>query len=254
MKKHMDIAVIIPTYNRYLLLKRAISSVYAQTYSPKEIIIIDDGSTDATVNIQNDFPKIIYIYQKNRGVSSARNHGIKSAKYEWIAFLDSDDEWHEDKLQKQMEFHQKNPDILISYTDELWIRNGIQTKTPKKYKKIGKNIFLENLSYCNIAPSSVVLHKTLFEKVGFFDEALEVCEDYDLWLRISSRYKVVLIRKKLIKKYAGHDEQLGFKKGMEAYRIRVLEKLYNICMSQEKKILIEKELGGKRLNQAKARE
>jgi len=221
----LDISVVIPTYNRYELLKRAIASLYEQTTPPQEIIVVDDGSTDNTKAIVKDFPEIIYIYQENRGVSVARNAGIQKAKNEWIAFLDSDDEWHSKKLQKQIDFHRKNPDILMSYTDEVWIRNGKKVKIPKKYRKIGEDAFVENLSYCNIAPSSVMLHKKLLDRVGLFDEDLEVCEDYDLWLRIASKEKIALIDEKLINKYAGHDEQLGFRKNMDRVRIAILQKL-----------------------------
>ena len=242
----MEITVVIPTYNRYTLLKRAITSLYSQTHQPKEIIVVDDGSTDDTSQVQNDFSEIIYIYQENRGVSAARNTGIQRASCEWIAFLDSDDEFHPQKLQKQIAFHQQNPDILMSYTAENWIRNGKEVKIPKKYHKIGKDVFLENLSYCNIAPSSVLLNKNLLDDVGLFDEKLEVCEDYDMWLRITQKYKVGLIDEKLINKYAGHDEQLGFRKNMDKIRITVLGKLMKNCEIQQKKELLQRELNEKK--------
>ena len=238
----MDVSVVIPTYNRYVLLKRAIASLYSQTYLPKEIIVVDDGSTDNTKDIQKDFPNIIYIYQENRGVSAARNVGIQRAKNEWIAFLDSDDEWHEAKLQKQVEFHKNHHDILMSYTAEQWVRDGQVVKIPKKYRKIGKDVFLENLSYCNIAPSSVLLHQTLLNQIGLFDESLEVCEDYDLWLRISAEHNVGLINEQLIVKYAGHDEQLGFRRDLERFRCMALEKLLDNITDKLKKEKIKEEL------------
>ncbi|QOP40872.1 glycosyltransferase [Sulfurimonas marina] len=239
----MDITVVIPTYNRYNFLKRAITSVLEQTYQPKEIIVVDDGSADETSQIKNDFPQIKYIYQKNQGVSSARNTGIKNAKCEWIAFLDSDDLFVKEKLQRQVDFHKQNSEILMSYTDEIWIRDNQEIKIPKKFQKIGKDIFTENLSYCNIAPSSVLIHEQVFEKVGLFDTSLEVCEDYDLWLRILLEYEVVLIKKKLITKYAGHDDQLSFKHwGMDRFRIITLEKLLQIIKTQEKIEKIKEEL------------
>lgn len=238
----MQISVIIPSYNRYELLKRAVASVFAQTYLPFEVIVVDDGSDDATSHIQNDFPTIKYIYQKNSGVSMARNLGIKYAKGEWIAFLDSDDAWHQEKLQKQRSFHQNNPDILMSYTDEVWIRDAVEVKIPKKFSKIGKDAFVENLSYCNIAPSSVLMHRSLFSQVGLFDEDLEVCEDYDLWLRVALHHKIGLIREKLIYKYAGHEDQLSFKHwGMDRFRVLSLEKILGNA-NQVQKELIKKEL------------
>ena len=129
----MKVSVIIPTYNRYEFLKRALISVYSQTYQPKEVIVVDDGSTDNTSQIKKDFPKIIYIYQKNKGVSFARNTGIKASTYNWITFLDSDDEWLEDKLALHVDYHKNNSNILMSYTDEIWIRDGVEVKIPKKF-------------------------------------------------------------------------------------------------------------------------
>jgi len=242
------VTVIIPTYNRYTLLSRAIKSLLNQSYRVDEIIVIDDGSSDNTPNIQNDFPQIRYFYQKNSGVSAARNLGIQNATNEWIAFLDSDDEWYKEKIAKQVAFHKENPQILMSYTAERWVRNMQEVKIPKKYRKIGDDIFKENLSYCNIAPSSVMLHRSVLEDVGLFDESLRVCEDYDLWLRILCFYRVGLIDEKLITKHAGHDAQLGFAKNMDLIRREILQKLLLHCPSERKKELIKEELCQKELN------
>ena len=222
----MNISVIIPTYNRYKFLQRALESVYTQTYKPNEVIVIDDGSNDETSTIQKLFPYVKYIYQKNSGVSSARNLGIKNATNEWVAFLDSDDTWDEKKLQKQIEFHKNNLNIFMSYTDEKWIRDNQEIKIPKKFRKYGGNIFERCLSHCIIAPSSAMIHKNLFEEIGLFDESLEVCEDYDLWLRITCKNEIGLVDEKLITKYAGHEDQLSFKHwGMDRFRVKSLEKL-----------------------------
>ena len=158
--------------------------------------------------------------------------------------MDSDDEWLPSKLEEQVKFHQKNRDIFISYTDELWIRDGISIKIPKKFQKIGKDSFVENISYCNIAPSSVLVHKKVFESVGLFDESLEVCEDYDLWLRIALIFDIGLVDKKLIKKYAGHEEQLSFKHwGMDRFRVRTLEKILKELNREEQRYsLVKNEL------------
>ena len=99
----MEIACIIPTYNRKHLLQRTIESVYHQTYPCNEIILVDDGSTDGTSEwIKEKYPQIFFLFQKNQGVSSARNKGIKAASSKWIALLDSDDEWLPNKLEKQV--------------------------------------------------------------------------------------------------------------------------------------------------------
>ena len=235
----MKISVVIPTHNRYELLKRALTSVFAQTYPPSEVIVIDDGSTDDTRQIQQDFPNVKYFYQNNGGVSRARNLGLKNATYQWVAFLDSDDEWRHDKLQEQVAFHTNNPKLFMSYTDENWIRNGVEVKMPKKFKKHGGEIFKECLSHCIIAPSATLLHKSLLEKVGLFDESLEVCEDYDLWLRVAIEFEIGLVDKKLINKYAGHEEQLSFKHwGMDRFRVLALEKLLETHL-QEKETIVQ---------------
>ncbi|SFV67293.1 glycosyl transferase, family 2 [hydrothermal vent metagenome] len=159
--------------------------------------------------------------------------------------MDSDDEWINTKLQEQVSFHQKNSDAFVSYTGEIWLRDTLNVKIPKKFRKIGKDAFVENLSFCNIAPSSVLIHKSIFESIGLFDEGLEVCEDYDLWLRIMIENKIALVDKKLIKKYAGHEDQLSFKYwGMDRFRVFTLEKLLKDenKISDEKIQMIKKEL------------
>jgi len=236
------VSVVIPTYNRYIYLKRALTSLYNQSLPPNEVIVVDDGSTDNTSQIKDDFPAIRYFYQKNSGVSSARNLGIKKASFEWIAFLDSDDEWHKDKLKKQISFHKQNPNIFISYTNERWIKDEKEIKVPKKFKKYGGYIFDRCLSYCIIAPSSSMVHKNLFDEVGLFDEELEVCEDYDLWLRIALKNEIGLVDEKLITKYAGHDDQLSFKHwGMDRFRVKSLEKLLDSIQKETvKKVLLKK--------------
>jgi len=219
-------------------LKRALESVFAQTHSPFEVIVVDDGSNDETSKIQEDFPTIKYFYQQNGGVSSARNLGIQKATSEWIAFLDSDDEWHKDKLQEQVNFHKQNPEILMSYTDEKWIRNGCEVKVPKKFAKVGGSIFDDCLSHCIIAPSATLIHKSLLNVVGLFDETLEVCEDYDLWLRVALENKIGLVNKKLITKYGGDADQLSMKHwGMDRFRVQALEKIYKLVSSQKELIV-----------------
>jgi len=215
-------SVVIPTFNRATLLPRAIESVLAQTFLPSEIIVVDDGSTDNTKELVLNYPQVTYIYKENRGVSSARNEGIRRAKFEYIAFLDSDDTWHSEKMYSQLQ-----SDALVSYTDEVWIRDKQSIKIPKKFRKNSPTTFESEIHFCNIAPSSVVIHRKVFEKVGIFDTSLEVCEDYDLWLRILLHFEIELCDTKLITKYAGHEDQLSFKHwGMDRFRMQSLEKIF----------------------------
>ena len=244
-----EISVIIPTYNRCDLLKRAINSVIKQTITPKEIIIVDNGSTDQTYQMVSSlFPEINYFIEKKRGVSAARNKGILESKSKWIAFLDSDDAWKPTKLEKQMEYSVFNQDkYRIIHTDENWYRNKKFLNQLKKHKKSGGNIFKNSLQLCCISPSSVVLKKQIFDDYGLFDENLEVCEDYDMWIRITAKEEVGFLDSPLVLKYGGHSDQLSKKFwGMDRFRIKSLEKnLKNEHFSKSQKInvldtLIEK--------------
>ena len=223
----MHVSVIIPTYNRKHTLKRAIQSVYIQSLPPFEIIVVDDGSNDGTKEwVKQKYPDIKYIYQKNSGVSSARNKGIKIARGDWIALLDSDDEWLPNKLNEQINRIKLNLDVKILHSNEIWIRNGVRVNQMKKHKKFGGYIFEKCLDMCRISPSSVMLKKAIFNDIGTFDESLKVCEDYDLWLRITSKYPVCFLDIPLIKKYGGHSDQLSkAHDGIEFYRIQSLQKI-----------------------------
>ena len=221
------ISVIIPTYNRAHLLPRALDSILSQSCLPNEIIVVDDGSTDDTsVLVTSVYPEIVFIQQSNTGVSCARNVGIKRASGDWIAFLDSDDEWFPEKLEVQMNALYKNPELKICHTNEIWIRNGTRVNPKKKHEKFGGWIFQKCLPLCCISPSSVIIHKSIFDEAGLFDDSLLVCEDYDLWLRITARNPVLYIEKPLLRKYGGHNDQLSRKYwGMDRFRIKSLEKI-----------------------------
>jgi glycosyltransferase involved in cell wall biosynthesis len=222
-----NISVIIPTFNRQKSLIRALDSVYKQSYQPSEIIVIDDGSTDQTANIvYKNYPDVTYVYQENAGVSMARNTGILQSTGDWIALLDSDDEWHKNKLLQQTTLLDKNPSYSIIHTDEIWIRNGIRVNPKNKHQKIGGHIFQECLPLCVISPSSVIIHKLIFQDIGLFNHLFPACEDYDLWLRICSKYPVLYVDKKLVTKYGGHIDQLSKKHwGMDRFRIKALENI-----------------------------
>ncbi len=223
----MKISVIIPTFNRSKTIFRAIDSILKQTYKPYEIIVVDDGSTDGTKDLViNKYPSIKYFYQSNNGVSKARNKGLHESKGEWIAFLDSDDEWLPKKLQEQKKNLEQNPTTFISHTNEIWIRNGVRVNQMKKHQKFGGYIFDKCLEFCRMSPSSIMIHRKVFEDVGNFDEDLLVCEDYDLWIRVTSKYLVTYIDDLMIKKYGGHEDQLSkVKNGIEHFRIQSLEKI-----------------------------
>ena len=223
----MNISVVIPSYNRREFLKRSIDSAINQTKKPLEIIVVDDGSTDGTETmIKSDYDFVKFIKQKNKGVSAARNIGIKVSIGEWICFLDSDDEWKKDKLEKQINAMKSNPGYKFFHSNEIWIKNGLRINQKKKHKKYGGDIFDKCLDMCRISPSSVMINKTVFDEVGNFNEDLVVCEDYELWLRICDKYRVFFIDEPLIIKYGGHQGQLSYSiESIENHRIKALEHL-----------------------------
>jgi len=221
-----SVSVVIPTYNREHLLERSLESVLGQTLAADEIIVVDDGSTDNTAStLKSMHPEVKLIQQDNLGVSAARNAGISAARHDWIALLDSDDIWHKNKLERQITALNNAPEYLLCHSDEIWIRNGVRVNQMNKHKKAGGHIFQHCLPRCVISPSSVMIHRSLFEETGLFDENLPACEDYDLWLRICSRYPVLYIDEALITKHGGHDDQLSRQHwGMDRFRFQALNK------------------------------
>jgi glycosyltransferase involved in cell wall biosynthesis len=180
------VSVVIPTYNRLPTVKDAIESVLNQTYRDFEFWVVDDGSTDGTGEALRTFgDKVKYVSQNNRGVSAARNLGLRISRGKYLAFLDSDDLWEPQKLEIQVKCMEENPQFPLCYTDEVWIRGGTRVNPKKKHAKYSGWIFEKCLPLCIISPSSALMKRSLFDEIGGFDETLPVCEDYDLWLRVT---------------------------------------------------------------------
>ena len=204
MEKNPKVSVIIPTYNSAQFIIETLESVFAQTYKNYEVIVVDDGSTDNTKEVLKPYmSKIRYIYKENGGPASARNVGIKNARGEYIAFLDSDDLWLPEKLEKQIRYFEKHPEIDMVFAD--CIRFGEEvSNTPRNYTKhlISNDMFV-NIWWYNIVPTSTVMVKRVcFDKVGLFDESKEIegTEDAEMWLRITREYKVDYV-KEVVTKY-----------------------------------------------------
>ncbi len=224
MKKPL-ISVIIPTYNRAYILHKAIESVLAQTFKNWELIVVDDGSTDETPYLVTKYP-LIYVRKPNRGVSHTRNVGILKAKGDFIAFLDSDDCFVPEKLEKQIKFFEKNPHYKIVQTDEIWYK-GHRKINPKKIHQKAEGWFFDRaIKLCVVSISTVLIKKEVFKEVGLFDEAFPVCEDYDFWLRVSLKMPVGLIKEYLVVKSGGRPDQLSAMKGLDYYRTLALIKLF----------------------------
>ena len=223
-----NVSVVVPTFNRVDFVLKAIKSVSNQTFQPLEIILVDNNSEDNTPEmVAKHFKSVKIIFQKKQGVSASRNCGIREASGNWIAFLDSDDQWHKRKLEEQVKSILKDKfSASLSHTNELWYRNNHFFNQRKIHRKRGGFIFEHCLPLCCISPSSVLIKKKVFDDIGFFDESLTVCEDYDFWLRFCCKYPVNFVDQKLTIKNGGHDDQLSKKYwGMDRFRVQALENL-----------------------------
>ena len=240
---NIRVSVIIPTYNRVDFLPSALDSVLSQSYSINEIIVVDDGSTDKTVEkLSHKYHSVTFLKQRNQGVSAARNTGIREAKSPWIAFLDSDDQWKPDKIEKQIKYLSQNLHLKACHTGEQWIRNGSEVPTAPFLNKASRGLFERSLERCLICPSSILLHHSIFRQIGFFDVNLTICEDYDFWLRLLLSYQVELVDEPLVIKTGGHSDQLSTSTwGIDRFRIQSLEKIFKTetLISHQKKLILE---------------
>jgi len=224
------VSVVIPTHQRLSMLKEAVASVQAQTLAPAqvELIVVDDGSSDGTwawLEEQGDLLRN-QRHDTRRGPSAARNTGAAIAKAELIAFLDSDDLFKPDKLARQLELLDAAPALALCHSNEIWLRDGKPLRQRPKHEKRGGWIFEHCLPMCRISPSATVIRRSVFEALGGFDEALEVAEDYELWLRLTCQHEVGFIDAPLTIKRGGHADQLSFKYGqIERFRIEALRRL-----------------------------
>jgi len=239
------VSVIIPTYNRAYILDKAIESVLNQSFKNIELIVVDDASTDETSKLVKRYPSVVYVrHSKRKGPAGARNTGLKYAKGRYIAFLDSDDVFLPEKIEKQIEFFKKNPDLKLVQTEELWFKGNRLIKPKKIHEKAEGWFFHRAVKLCVVSISTVMIKKEVFKKVGIFDEAFPVCEDYEFWLRVSLFYPMGLIKEFLVSKSGGRPDQLSATKGLDFYRVKALIKLfrkYNHFLTPEMKLLLFKE-------------
>ena len=230
------VSVVIPTFNRDDFIEQSVVSVLQQSKKPDEVIVVDDGSSDKTCDIlkalgfsnsADNGNSLRYVFQENKGVSAARNLGIKVSKYKYVAFLDSDDLWLEKKLERQLSsLESQSKRYRLSHTNEIWVRNGVRVNARLKHEKSGGDIFIRCLKLCCISPSSSLVDRSVFDEFGFFDEMLPACEDYDFWLRFCAFEEVHFVNEPLLIKNGGHDRQLSKKHwGMDRFRVFALEKL-----------------------------
>ena len=221
------VSVIIPTFNRGDVLSRAIGSVLGQTYGDFELIVVDDGSTDHTKDLVTSLTGTIrYIIQSHKGVSAARNRGILESTGKLVAFLDSDDEWREDKLEKQVKLCESRDQHFICHSDELWLRHGKIVIQKEIHRKQGGHFFERALERCLISPSAVIMTRSLLNETGYFDESLPAAEDYDLWLRITAYNSVKFVDEPLVIKHGDREDQLSrIVPAIDRYRIEAITQI-----------------------------
>jgi glycosyltransferase involved in cell wall biosynthesis len=226
------ISVIIPTYNRAQFLPQALDSVLEQTFQDLEIIVIDDCSTDHTPDVLRPYQsRIVYSrVPENRGVAYARNLGLQRAQGDYIAFLDSDDFWKSEKLQKQRDFLKKCPEYSLVATQCLVkvIDDNFQTleyvlKEEVHYELSYENIFKRPF----IMPSSLLVKKQCFQEIGLFDESLRVLEDIDMYLRMARYYKIGFINEPLTVYTRGHEKNRRDSLDVRINRLKISEKNYD---------------------------
>jgi len=211
------ISVVIPTYNRAGCISEAIDSVLAQTRADFEIIVVDDGSTDATQEVLARYGnRIRYIYQENAGVSAARNRGVREARGEWVAFLDSDDEWLPEKLDRQTACLAIYPDVIGIVSDVQMIVGEISQRLfdirnfrlpDADYAKLDRP--LVSVYEVNYFPSSFMFRRDALMAAGLFDEKLSFCEDIDLCGRLALLGAWGIVRMPLVRLMRKSSENLS---------------------------------------------
>lgn len=195
-----QVSVIIPAYNSADYIGAALKSVFSQTFTDYEVIVIDDGSTDTTANIVKTFPGVKYLSQDHKGPAAARNLGLTKSSAPLIAFLDADDQWMDDKLEIQTRYMNSHPDVGLLYSDlstfeeEVVITESYDTYHRKVYQgKVFDKLFLKNF----IGTITVMARKECFGRAGYFNEEITRSTDWHQWLRIAYYYKVGYINKPL---------------------------------------------------------
>ncbi len=238
------VSVIIPAFNYGHFLPEALDSVLAQSFQDFEIIVVDDGSTDTTQEavsayIKKNPKRIRYFYQDNKGPAAARNKGIREARGEYIAFLDADDLWLPKKLDLQIDRFQNNPNCGLVYTgyylmNECGAIQGIYSMQPVPKEIIKKRILLTNPM---AGTPTIMVRKSCFEKVGYFDEDLVSAEDWDMWLRIIRKYDFAHVREPLVKVRLHKESQSFFGEKNLRNGLRVLDKLFSDASLRKDRLL-----------------
>lgn len=232
------VSVILPTHNRWPILRDAIESVLCQSYRGFELIVVDDGSEDGTAEHLRRYSSALRLFsQPRRGVAAARNIGVRCSSGRYLAFLDSDDLWLLRKLETQVAFMEPRPEVEICQTEEIWTRHGVRVNPKRRHRKPSGDIFRASLDLCLVSPSAAMMTRKLFDRIGGFDDDFAVCEDYDLWLRVAVDTPVHLIPEALVVKRGGHPDQLSRSTwGLDRFRVLAIKKLLDGGLRGHKRI------------------
>lgn len=202
------VSVIIPTFNCPQFLKAAVESVLAQTYVHLEVVVVDDGSTDDTAEVVRQFEsRVRYIYQDNAGTASARNTGIHNASGEIIAFLDHDDLWLPEKLERQIPWLSSEANIGMVFCGRQFF-NTYSNEVTSSHPAEPELSVHDFLGHTTIALQSAIVPRAVFDAVGLFDEQLLGTDDWEMCIRIAEKYRVVGVSDVLIS-IRGHEGQQG---------------------------------------------
>mgnify|MGYP001054533606 CR=1 FL=1 len=208
------VSVIVPTFNRAALCARAVRSALAQTWRPIEIIVVDDGSSDDTAAMLREAfgNAIVVIQQANQGVSAARNTGIDAAHGEFVAFLDSDDEWLPEKIARQVEWLRSRPDFGMVLCDLVYVTvDGCELGRTERRRQLPRDglIVDDVLLHPALVPSTVLLRREILERCGSFDTSLPTAEDLDFHLRTALCTPIGLIEEPLVRFARGQHSSLS---------------------------------------------
>ncbi|MFZ5628257.1 MAG: glycosyltransferase family 2 protein [Spirochaetota bacterium] len=222
--------VVIPAYGRAGLLSEAIASVRDQTFGDWKLWIVDDASPEPVpANLAGGDERITLLrLDKNRGPASARNYGVACGSAPLVAFLDSDDLWHAEKLQRAVDAFEAEPGLEWWHSNELWLRDGNVVKQKAIHRKQGGQFFERALERCLISPSAVVLRRNFFLENGGFAPAFRLCEDYELWLRLLLRAPVGYSDEPLTIKRAGDWPQLSSAREIDRYRVLAMHRAWRL--------------------------
>lgn len=192
------ISVIIPVYNGEKTIQKTIESVFKQTWQNFELIVINDGSQDATLEVLSSIqdPRLRLLSYSNAGVSSSRNRGITQATGEYISFLDADDLWTADKLEAQLQALEKHPEAAVAYSWTDAIDEFDQFLHPDSRCTLSGNVYPNLLLATFLSNgSNAMIRKTAFQEVGIFDDSLKAAEEWEMWIRLAAKYPFVVVPK-----------------------------------------------------------